>query len=154
MDPLEVVVHNESGLDPPISQEVFERVVITALEHISKEQYAEKRSCSFVIVSGERMRTLNKQYRKHDAQTDVLAFPAPENEEEFGDVFLCPEYIRIRYPSQKAFQRAFLEAAVHGFLHLLGYDHFHEEGWEEEVGNKRGKEMAELTELIVREHLP
>ncbi len=69
------------------------------------------------IVGEGRMRTLNYAARGVDEATDVLAFPIDEQAHEqgpleLGDVFICPA---------KATDVS--EAAVHGTLHLCGYDH-------------------------------
>ena len=69
------------------------------------------------IVGEGRMRTLNYAARGVDEATDVLAFPIDDHQletgpRELGDVFICPE---------KATDVT--EAAVHGTLHLCGYDH-------------------------------
>jgi len=70
------------------------------------------------IVGEGRMRTLNYAARGVDEATDVLAFPIDDRGEvargprELGDVFICPE---------KATDVT--EAAIHGTLHLCGYDH-------------------------------
>lgn len=69
------------------------------------------------IVGAERIRELNREHRGKDAPTDVLAFPIDETRpvagpRELGDVAICPEHC-----SDVA------EAAVHGVLHLCGYDH-------------------------------
>jgi probable rRNA maturation factor len=69
------------------------------------------------IVGEGRMRTLNYAARGVDEATDVLAFPIDDQQldsgpRELGDVFICPE---------KATDVT--EAAVHGALHLCGYDH-------------------------------
>jgi probable rRNA maturation factor len=63
------------------------------------------------------MRTLNYAHRHLDEATDVLAFPIDEDDDlpgprELGDVFICPERASD-----------VTEAAVHGTLHLCGYDH-------------------------------
>jgi len=69
------------------------------------------------IVGEGRMRTLNYAARGVDEATDVLAFPIDEQPDdqgprELGDVFICP-----------AKATDVTEAAVHGTLHLCGYDH-------------------------------
>jgi probable rRNA maturation factor len=69
------------------------------------------------IVDAERIRELNRGHRGKDAATDVLAFPIDEagpvaGPRELGDVALCPEHCSD-----------VTEAAVHGVLHLCGYDH-------------------------------
>jgi probable rRNA maturation factor len=69
------------------------------------------------LVDSARVQKLNREHRGKDAPTDVLAFPidgtgpAP-GPRELGDVAICPEHC-----SDVA------EAAVHGVLHLCGYDH-------------------------------
>ena len=69
------------------------------------------------LVHEGKMRTLNYAHRGVDEATDVLAFPIDEQPagsgpRELGDVFVCPD---------KASD--VVEAAVHGTLHLCGYDH-------------------------------
>jgi probable rRNA maturation factor len=69
------------------------------------------------IVREGRMRTLNYAARGVDEATDVLAFPIDDQQQdagprELGDVFICPD---------KATDVT--EAAIHGTLHLCGYDH-------------------------------
>jgi probable rRNA maturation factor len=74
------------------------------------------------IVGEGRMRTLNYAHRGVDEATDVLAFPLdgadrPAGPRELGDVFICP-----------ARASDVNEAAVHGTLHLCGYDHETDKG--------------------------
>jgi probable rRNA maturation factor len=72
---------------------------------------------SVELVDAERIRELNRDHRGHDRPTDVLAFPidgtgTSAGPRELGDVVICPDHA-----SDLA------EAAVHGVLHLCGYDH-------------------------------
>jgi probable rRNA maturation factor len=74
------------------------------------------------IVDAERIRELNREHRGKDAATDVLAFPIDEagptaGPRELGDVAICPEHCSD-----------VTEAAVHGTLHLCGYDHEADDG--------------------------
>jgi probable rRNA maturation factor len=74
------------------------------------------------IVDAERIRELNNLHRDKDAPTDVLAFPIDElgpvaGPRELGDVAICPEHCSD-----------VTEAAVHGALHLCGYDHETDDG--------------------------
>jgi probable rRNA maturation factor len=77
---------------------------------------------SVELVSADRIRELNREHRDRDAPTDVLAFPldgadAVAGPRELGDVVICAEHARdVR------------EAAVHGVLHLCGYDHEADDG--------------------------
>jgi probable rRNA maturation factor len=87
------------------------------------------------IVGEGRMRVLNYAARGVDEATDVLAFPIDDQQQdtgprELGDVFICPE---------KATDVT--EAAVHGALHLCGYDHESDSG---EMLELQAKVMASL----------
>ena len=69
------------------------------------------------LVDAARIRALNREHRGRDAPTDVLAFPLDgagpvAGPRELGDVAICPEHCED-----------VTEAAVHGVLHLCGYDH-------------------------------
>jgi probable rRNA maturation factor len=72
---------------------------------------------SVELVGERRIHELNRAHRGRDAPTDVLAFPidgagAALGPRELGDVIICPEHTEDP-----------VEAAIHGVLHLCGYDH-------------------------------
>jgi probable rRNA maturation factor len=74
------------------------------------------------LVDAERIRALNREHREKDAPTDVLAFPLDgagptAGPRELGDVAICPEHCSD-----------VTEAAVHGVLHLCGFDHEIDDG--------------------------
>jgi len=74
------------------------------------------------IVGEERIRALNREHRGRDEPTDVLAFPVDgagptAGPRELGDVAICPERCSD-----------VTEAAVHGTLHLCGFDHETDQG--------------------------
>jgi probable rRNA maturation factor len=69
------------------------------------------------LVDAGRIQELNREHREKDAPTDVLAFPIDETgptagPRELGDVAICSEHCSD-----------VTEAAVHGTLHLCGFDH-------------------------------
>jgi probable rRNA maturation factor len=77
---------------------------------------------SVELVGAERIRELNRDHRGRDRPTDVLSFPidgagAVAGPRELGDVVICPEHTAD-----------LTEAAVHGVLHLCGYDHDADDG--------------------------
>ncbi len=77
---------------------------------------------SVELVDADRIRKLNREHRGVDATTDVLAFPLDgagptAGPRELGDVAICPEHCSD-----------VTEAAVHGVLHLCGYDHETDDG--------------------------
>lgn len=77
---------------------------------------------SVELVGPERIRELNREHRGRDAPTDVLAFPLDgigpvAGPRELGDVVICAEHAAD-----------VVECAVHGVLHLCGYDHERDDG--------------------------
>jgi probable rRNA maturation factor len=78
-----------------------------------------------LLTDDSSMRVINADWRGVDAPTNVLSFPAPQSEGEFlGDIVLAFESIAAEATAEgKPFAHHFAHLCVHGFLHLLGYDH-------------------------------
>jgi len=72
------------------------------------------------LISGRRMRFLNKNFRKKDMPTNVLSFQKPKGfpGNGLGEVYLDPVYIQKHKESLSLM-------LAHGVLHILGYDHVH-----------------------------
>ncbi len=103
---------------------------------------------NIILVNNERIHEINKEYRNVDRPTDVISFALEDNSEiklegnrVLGDIYISIDKAREQakeYGHSLLRELSFL--AVHGFLHLLGYDHMKKE--EEEV-------MFELQEEIL-----
>jgi probable rRNA maturation factor len=86
---------------------------------------------SFVLTDDKRMRALNRSYRGKDKPTNVLSFAALDAERPkpgmpwlLGDVVLASGVIAREAKAQrKSLKDHLSHLAVHGVLHLLGYDH-------------------------------
>jgi probable rRNA maturation factor len=85
-----------------------------------------------VLTDDEAVRALNRDFREVDKPTDVLSFPLADPEalrDPATPVFLGEIYISLdtaraqARAARRAFQREVAHLAVHGILHLLGYDH-------------------------------
>jgi probable rRNA maturation factor len=80
----------------------------------------------------EEISELNQRYLSRRGPTDVLAFPLGEESREgylLGDVLICPGYVEARreeYGVERGRELEFV--AVHGVLHLIGYEDDDEEG--------------------------
>jgi probable rRNA maturation factor len=79
---------------------------------------------TLVLTGDPQIRALNARYRKKDKPTDVLSFVGPGGEEGLGDIVIS---VRTAERNAVALGRTLLQEldvlALHGFLHLLGYDH-------------------------------
>lgn len=115
------------------------------------------------LVTDERIHELNRDYRGVDRPTDVLSFAMNESGEEEPEIFLEEEELD-EYPNMlgdiiisvpkaiaqandygHSFEREICFLAVHGFLHLLGYDHGSEE--EEKAMFSRQEEVLQAIGL-------
>jgi probable rRNA maturation factor len=75
-----------------------------------------------VLTSDRRLKALNGQFRGKDKPTNVLSFP--DADEPFGGIALALETIQREAKEQgKPFVNHAKHMILHGFLHLLGYDH-------------------------------
>jgi len=135
--------------------EALEAFVVQVVEEVlAYERCEEEFEVSISFVCNEEMRSLNKEYRNIDKETDVLSFPLVEFiEEELNTEDEDAEYIEeeialgdIVISMEKAveqseeyghsFKRELAFLLVHGMLHLLGYDH-DEEASEGEIFDKQ-----------------
>jgi probable rRNA maturation factor len=83
------------------------------------------RELSVVLTDDAAIRSLNAQWRNKDEPTNVLSFPAPSNAGGIlGDIVIAYETtVREATQEQRPLADHLSHLAVHGFLHLLGYDH-------------------------------
>ena len=110
---------------------------------------------SLVITGEERIRSLNKKYRKIDKITDVLSFgfadelhssaetmePTTNKVIYLGEIFICyPQAVRQAKQKKHTIKKELATLLIHGILHLLGYDH---------RGDYEDSEMKILEEKIL-----
>ena len=80
------------------------------------------------------MRELNRRFRGRDSTTDVLSFPGdsapdPEGRRHLGDIAISvPTAARQARVAGHGLQRELSVLVLHGYLHLLGYDHETDDG--------------------------
>ena len=135
-------------LDEEIKElETVEKVLLSA---IKKEQLVDV-TFNLIIVDNEYIHEINKTYRGIDRETDVITF-ALEDEDSIivpddvvrnlGDIYISIDKARSQaeeYGHGLLRELSFL--AVHGFYHLLGYDHMNPE--DEKVMFEKQEEVLE-----------
>ena len=97
---------------------------------------------SITLTNQEEIRKINKEYRNIDKSTDVLSFPMFEKEDiadiingkcievrdVLGDIIISIPQVEIQAEEYgHGFERELAYMVVHGFYHLMGYDHIKEE---------------------------
>lgn len=100
------------------------------------EEVESESEVSITFVSNEKIKEINKEYRKKDSVTDVISFAMEELGEGemaligvdmprvLGDIVISVSRAREQADEYgHSFMRELGFLAVHGFLHLLGYDH-------------------------------
>lgn len=83
----------------------------------------EPHEMNIIFMDKPQIQELNRTYRNIDKVTDVISFPDQEDN-YIGDIFICLERAQeqaVDYGHSIEREIGFL--AVHGYLHLLGYDH-------------------------------
>ena len=83
-----------------------------------------------VVLAGDRLlHRLNRDYRGKDRPTDVLSFPGDGGEGGLGDVVISVQTAaRNARELGRTLARELDVLALHGFLHVLGYDHEADDG--------------------------
>ncbi|HOA90932.1 MAG: rRNA maturation RNase YbeY [Bacillota bacterium] len=111
----------------------------------------EDSTVNIILVDNAKIREINREYRGVDRETDVISFALndfevtfPWEREELGDIYISVEKaLEQSREYGHSFDRELVYLAVHGLLHLLGYDHL-EEAEKKEMRQEEEKIMAEV----------
>ncbi len=97
------------------------------LKILSKEPSFKSKNHEFsvLLTNNKKMKRLNLKFRKKNKPTDVLSFPIEIKDKKFlyvGDIAISYEIIKNRSKETNFFTE-FDRMWIHGYLHLIGYDH-------------------------------
>nr|WGE05444.1 rRNA maturation RNase YbeY [Bacillus subtilis] len=137
-----------------VSEELLKEVENLLQFAAEREGVQDQAEVSVTIVSNDDIHQINKEYWGKDAPTDVISFALEEEGEGeieivgaemppvLGDIIISADRTREQAEEYNhSFKRELGFLAVHGFLHLLGYDHMTKEE-EEEMFTKQ-KELLD-----------
>ena len=121
-----IVIQNSINANN-INETEFCNILQTVLDELNQG----KSELLIRFVDKNEIQQLNKTYRHQDKTTNVLSFPSDLpieiDEEILGDVVICNEIVAEEAKmQQKTFNNHLIHMAIHGTLHLLGYDHVEE----------------------------
>ena len=118
-------------------------LINVVMEAAFKEEKLENSNTyiNIILTNPENIRKTNKKYRNIDRETDVLSFPMFEKEEievlkeqknqmieVLGDVMISIERVNSQAKEYgHSFERELSYMLVHGFYHIIGYDHIEED---------------------------
>lgn len=124
----------------------FKDILLLGLNELKVDDSRVEISVS--LVGESKIRSLNKKYRAKDKITDVLSFPIdmiPDSRftiRALGDIFICLPFAKKQAKRENVrVDDKLARLTVHGFLHLLGYDH--------KRSNKEAEKMFELENKIL-----
>jgi probable rRNA maturation factor len=109
--------------------EVYRRLVEAAAQACLESVHRQDAELSILLAGDETIQRLNREYLGIDAPTDVLSFPAGDTDPESGAQYLGDIIISLPRAQSQAASAGHSPAdelqllAVHGVLHLAGYDH-------------------------------
>ena len=113
-----------------------------------KYQYLNKKVSLTLLLSNNRgIKKLNKNFRNKDKSTDILSFPFSKNvklnkETYLGDIIISYNFMdKPKSQKLKSFKDKVIKTFIHGFLHLLGFDH---------IKNRDYKKMLKEEERIYK----
>lgn len=119
------------------------------LKKTLKEEKVKNAYFDVILVDEKTIQDINRDYRKIDRVTDVISFAFEDNDNKLyqnkrilGEIYICIPRMKEQakeYGHSETRELAFL--AVHGLLHLLGYDHM--------LGKKEEEEMFGKQEMIL-----
>jgi len=126
----EVLVVADCWQREPDSEAVIQRAVAAAAESVDDD--VADAEVAVMLTDDAGIRTLNSNWRGIDKPTNVLSFPAlqptagapADAPRMLGDIAIAYETTRKEADDEeKPFDHHLSHLAVHGFLHLIGYDH-------------------------------
>lgn len=155
-----MIISLENDQDIIVIPEKLEQLLNDGLNAVAKlHGLGEHEEVDITIVTDEEIHALNRDYRNVDSATDVLSFALDEDGGEpelvggpevhlLGDIIISAETaMRQAEEFGHGLEREIVYLAVHGLLHLLGYDHMQEE----DKVVMRAKEEEALREIKLSE---
>ncbi len=144
-------------------KEEYEKIIKRVLEQCFKEEKMldSKLYITITLTNPDNIKEINKEYRNIERATDVLSFPMFEKDEleekiknkdfkypdVLGDIIISIEKVEEQAKEyEHSFERELSYMIVHGFYHLMGYDHIKEE----DKKQMRPKEEKILNDLEIK----
>lgn len=136
----------------------YQNIINTVAEECFKEEKLQNKNLyiNVILTNPKNIKETNKKYRNIDKETDVLSFPMFEKDEipniegnipdVLGDIVISIERVKEQAKEYgHSFERELSYMVVHGFYHLMGYDHM----VEDEKIQMRQKEENVLKKLKI-----
>ena len=108
---------------------------------------------TLLFSNNKKIKALNRKFRNKNKHTDILSFPFEHKMKNFREIYLGDIVISFNYMnkpkglSSKEFTKKTIRIFIHGFLHLLGYDHIREKDYKK-MFNMEQKVFSSIEKLL------
>ena len=126
----QIGMFNETDVELTEEEKMIQKLV----KEVLKEEKVRNAECNIIFVDNEKIHEINREYRHIDRVTDVISFALEDEMENepsaqyemrvLGDIYISVDRAKeqaLEYGH--SFLREICFLAIHGMLHLLGYDH-------------------------------
>ena len=118
----DIVVESDLWQAEPQAEAIVDAAIAAAAAHSTRDG-----EVSILLADDSAVREVNRQWRGLDKPTNVLSFPAadtPATKGHLGDIVIAFETLQRECESEgRLFLHHLAHLTVHGYLHLIGYDH-------------------------------
>ena len=133
------------------SQKLFDNI---CKKFPKKFRFLNKKAYLTLLLSNnKKIKDLNRKFRKKNKHTDVLSFPFEQKKRNLKEIYLGDIIISFNYMNKpknlnsKEFKQKTIKIFIHGFLHLLGYDHIKEKDYKKML-NIEQKVFSSIEKLL------
>ena len=119
-----------------------------------KFRFLNKRAYLTLLLSNnKRIKDLNRKFRNKNKHTDILSFPFEQKKRNLKDIYLGDIIISFNYMNKpknlnlKEFKQKTIKIFIHGFLHLIGYNHIKEKDYKK-MFNMEQKVFSSIEKLL------
>ncbi len=138
----------------------YETIIKQVIDKCFEAEKLKNLYISITLTTSNKIKKINNKYRKIDKPTDVLSFPMFEKEEieqvckenfegiseTLGDIIIAVEQVKKQAKEyEHSFERELAYMVVHGFYHLMGYDHMQED--EKDQMRKKEENILEMLQI-------
>ena len=147
--PLKIEILRRAGVKVPsrslelLCRRLFEIFKKNRQVCASRSKDSDVSDLSLIFVGANESRNLNRKYRRKNKPTDVLSFSHGFRRSGLGELVICLPVIRRQaLEARHSFKKELQMMVIHGFLHLLGYDH--------EKNHKEELKMMRLQDKLLK----
>ena len=132
-------------------QELFDKVCKNFPKRL--RFHKKKAYLTLLLSNNTKIKDLNRRFRNKNNHTDILSFPFEKIKRNFKEIYLGDIIISFNYINKPKnldsfeFKKKTVKIFIHGFLHLLGYDHIKEKDYKK-MSNMEQKVFSSIKKFL------